>query len=253
VQQLLQRVRVDDQTLATCVGPYISDLCSRPQIAAAAQVLHFDSNGAYSPGNIRIDWRGGEPRLPDVPPMPDVPTHRVQGDELDFETSGPDLAYDRAWRRGRFDDAPREAWFGGSRTPRPQRPAHVTHPVGTVYTHTRTGARGVVIGWDLRLEAPREWADANEGSLDYETRLARLYEPHYSVLEEVKGPGGEMIAIQRYVVSMCQPMLAPPTCLRIEHPAAALTHPELHHYFSSFSPKRGYTPNDELAMLYPQG
>jgi hemimethylated DNA binding protein len=150
-----------------------------------------------------------------------------------------------------------DVWFAASKQPRAKRPPKVTHPVGTVYLHQKTGARGVVIGWDERTTAPREWVDATDahGQHDWKDRIARLHEPHYSVLEEKVGDDGRVQYLERYVVSRCRKRLAPPSCLEIQAaPGKPLTHPDLDKYFSHYDSERGvYVPNERLAALYPEG
>mmetsp|Transcript_27090 Transcript_27090/g.82056 ORF Transcript_27090/g.82056 Transcript_27090/m.82056 type:complete len:251 (+) Transcript_27090:303-1055(+) len=232
-------------------------------LCAAHVFLIDEPAGGSSIGTIRIDWREGQPHLPDVPvPESSEPrtadsvglaAYRVDAElELHWGTTDAFEAYSRAWHIGGFQASPLDGWFGQSNAPRLKRPEHVL-PVGSVYTHRLTGARGVIVGWDLRLEAPREWADTHEGNLDYRTRLARLHEPHYSVLEEMKREDGSFTFMQRYVVAMCLPMLAPPSCLQVENPAKTLSHPQLKRYFSAFNSIGGYVPNDDLAHIYPQG
>ena len=47
--------------------------------------------------------------------------------------------------------------------------------VGAVYTHALTGARGVVVGWDERARAPREWLAANlPGKRSWADQMRRL-------------------------------------------------------------------------------
>jgi len=58
----------------------------------------------------------------------------------------------------------------------PSRP-QVEHSlrVGAVYYHTLTGARGVVVGWDERARAPREWLAANlPGKRSWADQMRRL-------------------------------------------------------------------------------
>ena len=105
------------------------------------------------------------------------------------------LAYDSAWRDGGFEDDTTYEWFGSSREPRGPRPAlmaQLNHSVGTVYTHSVNGARGVIIGWDARSRVPLDWLDRNvpqraDGTVDWSDRVRRLYTPWYSVLEERSG------------------------------------------------------------------
>ena len=47
--------------------------------------------------------------------------------------------------------------------------------VGAVYKHELTGARGVVVGWDERARAPREWLAANlPGKRSWVDQMRRL-------------------------------------------------------------------------------
>ena len=222
-------------------------------VRAAALLLLAASAAAQLGSNIRIDWiEAGSgvshPRLTGLESQPDTST------EAPGSSVG-EIDYEKAWNRGGFaDDTPAD-WFAASTVPRAKRPSSVTHPVGTVYTHSKTGARGVVIGWDARTVAPRQWVDAtdNYGNYDWQDRLARLQIPHYSVLEEVVGANGKVQYLQRYVVSLCRKRLEQPSCLEFQRPSKQMSHPDLAKYFSHFDEKRGYIPNARLAALYPDG
>lgn len=207
-------------------------------------------------GSLNIDWSvdaSGRTRptltgLEDEEEEPSRgggPDVTLQEDELND-----DEMYDLAWNS--VDDSPPEHWFAKSPETRLRRPAAVTHPVGTVYKHTQTGARGVVVGWDRVPVAPREWIDANV-PLDSRDKKARLGIPHYAVLEQYEGKDGELRFMTRYVVSECRRRLAPPTCLQPESPAGELQHPEIAKFFRGFSPTKGYLPNAELRGRYPEG
>jgi len=231
-------------------------------------LLTLEPAGGQLGNNIRIDWimdkadgTKAYPRLMGLDGTP-VPkgqmTKETPQPAVKTKEPGIDAArqkYERAWRDGGFAKTTKESWFAASRKVRATRPATITHPVGTVYKHTKTGARGVVVGWDDKTVAPKRWVDAtdNYGGYDWQDRLARLYEPHYSVLEEVLGENGEMQYMQRYVVSLCRTRQSPPSCLQIEDPAGELSHPDLDLYFQGFDPKKGYLPNDHLSSIYPEG
>jgi len=72
------------------------------------------------------------------------------GREVDAEQD-----YELAWLDG-FSKTNKHTWFAASRAVRMTRPPSITHPVGTVYSHSKTGALGVVIGWDVNTVAPRQ-------------------------------------------------------------------------------------------------
>ena len=189
--------------------------------------------------------------------FPRLPGLEVQAGEDDMKKEDDMMhgKYEKAWSAGGFDKFTKNEWFAGSQKVRRNRPASVTHRVGTVYVHTKTRAKGVVIGWDEKTVASRQWVDATDayGGYDWQDRLARLLVPHYSVLEEVERPDGSIQYLQRYVVSMCRPRQAPPSCLEIQAPALELSHPDLDHYFRGFDASQGYLPNDRLSRLYPEG
>ena len=129
---------------------------------------------------------------------------------------------------------------------------HSLH-VGAVYTHALTGARGVVVGWDERARAPREWLVANlPGKRSWADQMRRLYAPHYSVLEEIDKPDGSKRFMKRYIVALCRED-DPAPCPRVATPAQPLHHPDIAQYFGAFDPQRGYLPTAELAALYPDG
>jgi hypothetical protein len=114
--------------------------------------------------------------------------------------AGPD-SYADAWLHGGFADNQHATWFGRgaeARGPRPPLMVELNHSIGTVYTH-RSGARGVIVGWDARTRAPKSWLDQNvprrgDGTIDWPDRMRRLFAPHYSVLEE--RPGGAPALLQ---------------------------------------------------------
>ena len=114
------------------------------------------------------------------------------------------------------------------------------------------GARGVIIGWDERTKAPRQWIAGNlPGERSWTDMLRRLYAPHYSVLEERRMDDGKLKFMQRYIVAHCREDAEP--CMRVESPAAPLQHPDTQKYFAGFDPERGYLPNAALEELYPDG
>lgn len=164
-------------------------------------------------------------------------------------------AYEEAWWRDGFAHDTPDVWFAASKEPRPSRPpslVDLSHRVGTVYRHTLTGARGVIIGWDERTKAPRQWIAGNlPGERSWTDMLRRLYAPHYSVLEERRQDNGKLKFMQRYIVAHCREDAEP--CMRVESPAAPLQHPDTQIYFAGFDPQRGYLPNAALAELYPDG
>ena len=212
--------------------------------------------------NIKVEWvEDSPPGLCQAAPLECVSRPRLVGLEKEpdrrllIDPLSQQMAFERRWVI--LHENPNEVWFAASKEPRARRPHDVTHPVGTVYLHQKTGARGVVIGWDERTKAPREWVDATDaaGQYDWEDRIARLGEPHYSVLEEKVGDDGRVHYLQRYVVSLCRKRLAPPSCLEIQAaPGKPLTHPDLDKYFSHYDSERGvYVPNERLAALYPEG
>ena len=210
-------------------------------------------------GSISIDWSVDasgrtRPRLTGLEVEEEEEEHASGGrdEALQGGEQDDDELYDRAWDDGDFEDSPREHWFGHSPETRSRRPSAVTHPVGTVYKHTQTGARGVVVGWDPVPVAPRQWIDANV-PLDSRDKAARLGIPHYAVLEQIEDKDGNLRFMNRYVVSECRRRLAPPTCLQPESPAGELQHPEIAKFFRGFSPTNGYLPNAELRDRYPEG
>ena len=164
---------------------------------------------------------------------------------------------DAWWGDGFAEDGP-EQWFAASREPRGARPVSMqdlNHRVGTVYTHTMSGATGVIIGWDPRTRAPKEWLGPNlPGHRSWSERLRRLYAPHYSVLEEIDDGKGNVRLMQRYIVAHCtEEGETGPPCLRIERSRRS-RHPDVDKYFSGYDVDAGvYLPNDELARLYPHG
>ena len=210
-------------------------------------------------GTIQIDWSGE---------AGDVAIPRVAGlDDEGFESSSHDVVanddgdpnedrYEEAWWRDGFAHDSPEDWFAASRAPRAQRPPSLiawSHSVGTVYKHKLTGAHGVIIGWDARTRAPREWLARNlPGERSWADRLRRLYSPHYSVLEERRKPDGTLQFMQRYIVAQCIEDDAEP-CIQVESPPTTLEHPDTSKYFAGFDPLRGYIPNAALAEVYPNG
>ena len=150
-------------------------------------------------GSINIDWSvdaSGQtrPRLTGL--EEDEEPHVGGRDITRREAIEPDddELYELAWNRGDFEASPPEHWFGKSPETRLQRPAAVIHPVGTVYRHQVTGARGVVVGWDPVPVAPRQWIDANV-PLDSRDKKARLSIPHYAVLEQVEDEHGQITVV----------------------------------------------------------
>ena len=87
---------------------------------------------------IRIDWAseaaGSAPHLVDL---------ENQVDES--EPSEADLYEDAWWAGGHGEDTEAD-WFGSSTTVRASRPESVQYEIGQVYTHSTSGARGVITG-----------------------------------------------------------------------------------------------------------
>jgi hemimethylated DNA binding protein len=206
-------------------------------------------------GTIQIEWdaKGGSNGV--------VMEPRVVGvdhDDADTEpvSQGPEALYEEAWWRDGFAEDTRDTWFGASRLPRGPRPESLVdfdHRVGTVYRHTLTGSRGVIVGWDARTRAPRQWLDVNiPRERSWADRLRRLHAPHYSVLEERTAADGTTDYMQRYVVALCREE-DPNPCLEVESPPSPLTHPDVYKFFDRFDSQQGYVPNASLRRLYPHG
>ena len=228
-------------------------VCGLPLVISVVLVTLVQQSAAQL--GLRIEWVESSdntwlsfPRLPGLEVQPGEDDMK-EGDDIMHEK------YEKAWRAGGFDRFTKDEWFASSQKVRRNRPSSVTHRVGTVYVHAKTGAKGVVVGWDDKTVASRQWVDATDayGGYDWQDRLARLHVPHYSVLEEVERPDGSIQYLQRYVVSMCHPRQAPPSCLQIQAPALKLSHPDLDFYFRGFDASQGYLPNDRLSRLYPEG
>ena len=163
-------------------------------------------------------------------------------------------AYEDLWWRNGYGEDNERSWFSHSPEPRHERPAGALR-IGDVYTHAMTGARGVVIGWDARLRAPRRWIDSAdhwEGQpRSWADRLHRLQQPFHSVLE-VTADGRPQ---QRYVISLCRPLGHPELAKSCLQPGGGpLDHPELSDYFVGFRDDDGgwYEPRPELAQRYPR-
>ena len=206
-------------------------------------------------GTINIDWVAEGAAGSDGILMPHVEgADSLQEQPLEASAD----AFEEAWWRDGFAHDTQEVWFAASRTPRSQPPKSMSgwgHRVGVVYTHRMTGARGVIVGWDERTRAPRQWLNANiPGEPSWTDRIRRLYAPHYSVLEERRGPDGGIQFMQRYIVAQCRED-DPEPCLQVDWPQTPLEegHPDLHKYFESFEPDQGYTLQPWLRDLYPKG
>jgi hemimethylated DNA binding protein len=152
--------------------------------------IDWDSEDAESPSSAEArDWIDEEPSGME---LPRARPRLVGFDDVD----DPPVAlteeeqYEQAWQSGGFADDTVHEWFGASPATRKERPPAVTFRIGVVYTHATSGARGVVVGWDERTRAPREWIHLNAGQLG--ASLARLHAPHYSVLEEIEQESGEV-------------------------------------------------------------
>ena len=185
-------------------------------------------------GTIRIDWVS-EGALGDGRATPHVGglSAEVVGEEPAAPPAPSADTYEEAWWRDDFAHDLPGVWFGAGREVRNKRPAemvqHALH-VGAVYTHTLTGARGVVVGWDERARAPREWLVANlPGKRSWADQMRRLcvappspgpppnpnpspaqappfcrYAPHYSVLEEIEKPDGSKHFMKRCAIAQCR-------------------------------------------------
>ena len=126
-------------------------------------------------GTIQIDWSG---ETSDGSSRPSILLDAVDVEQPEQQQE--DDLYEDAWWREGFGEDDESSWFGASPTVRTVRPLAVKYPVGTMYVHSQTGARGVVIGWDERTRAPRQWIRNNAGQLG--ASMARLRAPHYSCL-----------------------------------------------------------------------
>ena len=210
--------------------------------------------GAARLQSITIDWAGasGE-QTPHIANLGEV-RYDTDNDKSEADAN----SWEDAWWRGGFGDDTQEHWFGASPEPRGPRPVSMVqlgHRVGTVYTHVLTGAIGVIIGWDARTRAPKQWLGPNlPGERSWAERLRRLHAPHYSVLEEVKRPDGSSAFQQRYIVAHCTEKGEDgPPCLQVELPARRMRHPSIDLYFKGFNGEQGYLPKQALSRLYPDG
>lgn len=202
-------------------------------------------------GTIKIDWAaeaaGG------------MAPHLVGLDEEESPVPSEEDAFEVAWWRGGFADDTQSEWcssscraavrisltrggaapsrFAESANIRQTRPSSVAFSVGTAYKHATSGALGVIVGWDARTRAPREWIDRNAGQLG--ATLERLHAPHYSVLEELDGR-----VMKRYIVGDWIQVIMPEK--------APSRHPDIHQYFSDFKDGR-YMPRAWLRQRYPEG
>ena len=231
--------------------PHVAQLC-------AVAILALRASAQF--GTITIDWVAESSMGADGDLVPRID---VGGDDdaTQQELRAPDTpgspaalasseTWELAWWRDGFAEDTRKHWFGGSEEPRGPRPSSMVeldHRVGTIFRHRKTGARGVIVGWDARTRAPRAWLDANVPSgRSWSDRMRRLYSPHYSVLEE---RGGEFM--QRYIVAHCEEAPAPP-CIEIERPARPLSHPDVAAYFDRFDANVGYVMSARWAERYPE-
>ena len=209
-------------------------------------------------GTIQIDWvaEGAASSNGVAIAMPRLVGLQAEQPPIANPPQPNDDSYEEAWWRDGFAHDTPDVWFAASKEPRPSRPpslVDLSHRVGTVYRHTLTGARGVIIGWDERTKAPRQWIAGNlPGERSWTDMLRRLYAPHYSVLEERRMDDGKLKFMQRYIVAHCREDYPEP-CMRVESPAAPLQHPDTQKYFAGFDPERGYLPNAALSQLYPDG
>ena len=244
-----RRPQLDPLAAVASPGMLRACLCSALLSAAAAQF-----------GNIRIDWVS-EGALGDGLATPRIVGLQAEEEELraavQAQAPAPSAdTYEDAWWKGGFEHEPPDTWFAGSREPRGKRhPEMIRHGlrVGAVYTHMMTGARGVIVGWDEKPRAPRQWLSANlPGERSWADRMRRLYSPHFSVLEELTSADGNVQFMQRYIVAQCRED-NPAPCPYVEPLAKPLQHPDLGKFFDGFDAHRGYLPNEALASLYPDG
>ena len=219
--------------------------------------LSFTGTSAQS---ITIDWTLNEHGSA-------TPTVNVGSDDASDADLGENAAdksdndnadaWEQTWWRDGFADDTQESWFAASRTPRGPRPESMValaHSIGTVYRHTQTGAKGVIVGWDARTRAPRNWLGPNiPAQRSWSDRLRRLHAPHYSVLEQIEQADGQYRFMQRYIVAHCTDEgESGPPCIMVEPPASKLVHPDLDRYFSGHNAD-GYMPTAELRAIYPHG
>ncbi|XP_076445576.1 uncharacterized protein LOC143283278 [Babylonia areolata] len=124
--------------------------------------------------------------------------------------------------------------FGSSTEPRLYRPAEVKFRIGQVVRHKFWKYRGVIIGWDLKPRAPKEWLEENYPSSEKHL----LHMPAFTLLVDVRDrmtpqlsyvPGEEIEVIDK----------------------TRVMHPRLDYYFESYD--RGqYTPRPWLQSIYPE-
>lgn len=160
---------------------------------------------------------------------------------------------DAWWRNGHATDTQAD-WFGSSPEPRTPRPAKVQFSIGQVYRHAHTGSRGVIVGWDARTRAPRQWVEMNQGQLG--ASFSRLNAPHYSVIEEVDEDAngrpskkGEMSFMMRYIIGDFMRVLD--DGFKVE---PLRFHPDVARHFGSYNSNTGrYTPLPWLRERYPHG
>ena len=163
-------------------------------------------------------------------------------------------AFEDAWWRGGYATDTDQEWFGQSKEVRSPKPESVLLSVGQVYVHAKTGARGVIVGWDARTRAPRQWVEYNAGQLG--ASYAKLSAPHYSVIEELDEDSagnpsqkGKMSFLTRYVIGDF-------LLVRDDgHPVEPLRyHPDVAAHFGSYNANTGrYSSLSWLRERYPHG
>jgi len=128
-------------------------------------------------------------------------------------------------------------YFAASEAPRKDREAPM-YRVGQAFRHKQYGYKGVIIGWDARAKAPKEWFERMG------VTQAEQLSPMYSVLVDTRDRDEEHS--KTYVVEG--------NIVLIEDPSDAVdySHSRRAQYFSRFNSRMNtWSPNPRLRRKYP--
>ncbi|NXP23143.1 FBX21 protein, partial [Scytalopus superciliaris] len=131
------------------------------------------------------------------------------------------------------NEANPHSYFGESTHVRSPKPEYVRFRVGQVIIHKRFGYSGVIIGWDVKANTPKEWLQ-----LKYSPRKQDLKDaPHYQILiNKANGFGKSTAYVPEEDITIIVGL--------------EVHHPDMETYFSGYDGSK-YIMQPWLKKLYP--
>ncbi|KAM6081451.1 F-box only protein 21-like isoform 2-T2 [Chlamydotis macqueenii] len=125
------------------------------------------------------------------------------------------------------------SYFAESTHVRSPKPEYIQFSVGQVIVHKRFGYSGVIVGWDVKAQAPEEWLQHKYPPAKQDLK----YTPHYRILiNKANGFGKSTAYIPEEEITIIMGL--------------EVHHPDMKAYFSGYDGSK-YIMQPWLKKIYP--